>query len=263
MRYAIIKKAFYQLLCNKLTGSLIVFLFKDKIPDIRWKGYAFTLRDTQIPASITASIFWGFYESAEIRFAEKYFRGNMNVLEMGGSCGIVSAHLVSKLHVGKKLISVEANSNLRAIWEENTRRYNHNASTLILLNNAIHYGSDAVAFHISGNTTESSAVNESKSNVNTIQIPAITLSKIVDVYQPGDYMLVCDIEGAEAAVFLNEDAALVSCKAILIELHTTTYKNVMYPVEALKKIIESKDFHLIDSHGPVFYFERSTKNITA
>ena len=116
----VFKKIAYKILCNNITGSIILFLFKDRIPDIRWKGFSFSLDDEIVTKTIIASVFWGFYEGAEIRFAEKYFNGTKDVVEMGGSCGVLTAHLVSPLQSGKQIISVEANKKLRAIWEKNT-----------------------------------------------------------------------------------------------------------------------------------------------
>ena len=93
---------------------------------------------------------------------------------MGGSCGVVTAHLVSPLQSDKKLISVEANKKLRTVWEKNTKRHNNNNAELILLNNAIHYGSETVSFQISNNTTESGTFKQGDINSNVIEIAAIT-----------------------------------------------------------------------------------------
>lgn len=209
--------------------------------------------------SIIASVFFGFYESAEIRFAEKYHNGNSDVIELGGSCGVVTSHLVSKLQSGNRLISVEANKNLRVVWEENTRRANHHSTELILINEAIHYHSATVNFHISNDTTESSAVTGETIVSNAVELPAVTLGEVVDRYKISNYTLVCDIEGAEAQVFLHERTSLQSCHSILIELHDTVYKNEPYSVGRLSELIKALGFNLIENHGPVHYFKRTAK----
>ncbi len=254
------KKLLYNLLCNKLTGWFILFIFKDNIPDIRWKGYVYNLRKANMRQSTIASIFWGFYESTEIRFVEKYFKGNMDVLELGGSCGVVTSHLVSKLDKNKRLISVEANSDLQIIFKENTQRHNNNSVEIILINKAIHYEDDTVTFYISSNTTESSALNKIDTKSNTVQIPAVTVGNIIDIYRLNEYILVCDIEGTEIQVFLNEKSSLKFCKAIIIEFHDTIYNGILYSTEHLRDIVRSKGFVLIENYGHVHYFEQLTNN---
>lgn len=251
-----IKKALYKLLCSRAIGAIIVFFFKERIPDIRWKGFCFTFKGANMPTGIIASVFWGFYESAEIRFAEKYIKGNMDVIEMGGSCGVVTSHLVSKLLPGKKLIAVEANADLAEVWKENTGRKNYNKAELVLLNNVIHYGSDSVSFHISNNTTESRKVKEVRGDIYIVKVPAITLKEICRRFKLIEYTLVCDIEGAEVEIIINEDAALSTCRALLIEMHSTVYNGMSYTNEMLEELILSKGFALRDQHGPVYYFER-------
>src|SRR5687768_4025361 len=112
-----IKQIIYRLLCNNITGNLLHFFFPKNIPDIRWKGFAFNINDSGMLKQHVASIFWGFYESAEIRFIEKYVDGKMDVIELGASSGIVSAHIVRKLNPSAKMICVEGNSNLANTWK--------------------------------------------------------------------------------------------------------------------------------------------------
>lgn len=251
-----IKKALYKLLCNRAVGEIVVFFFKERIPDIRWKGFCFTFKGANIPSGIIASVFWGFYESAEIRFAEKYFKGDMDVIELGGSCGVVTSHLVSKLLLGKKVISVEANADLAEVWKENAGRKNYNKEELVLLNNAIHYGTNIVSFHISNNTTESGKVNEVKGNMRIVKVPAITLNEICSRFNLTEFTLVCDIEGAEVEIFINENESLNTCRALLIELHPSEYKGTNYTYRMLEELILSKGFTLRDKEGPVYYFEK-------
>jgi len=206
--------------------------------------------------TIIASIFWGFYESSEIRFAEKYFKGTTDIVELGSSCGIVSSHFISKLQAYKKFIAVEANSGLLKVLKINLERYKHNNAEIIILNNALHYGAAQVSFQLSNNTTESRIANGLTHSGDMVTIQAITLDNIVNRYHLNNYSLVCDIEGAEAAIFMNETAALSNCKYIFIELHAIQYAGINYSVDQLKTMITQKGFAQKDQHGPVCYFER-------
>ena len=77
-------------------------IFGDSLPDIRWRGFRFIVTRDGISDRNRAMIFWGFYESAEIRLIEKYFDGKTDVIELGSSMGIVSTHIAKKLVAGKR-----------------------------------------------------------------------------------------------------------------------------------------------------------------
>jgi FkbM family methyltransferase len=254
-----LKKVIYNLLCNKITGSIIVFVYGNAIPNIRWKGYLFSVKDTNMIKPIIASLFWGFYESSEIRFVEKYLKGDSDIIEMGGSCGVVSSHLVSKLKKGKRLISVEANKNLISVWQKNVDRHNTHGAEAKILNNAIYYDSTIVPFYISNNTTSSSTTIDGLTTKNNIvEVAAHTLKSIIEEHNILNYILICDIEGSEVQIFLHETTSFQNCQAIIIELHKTSYKRQDYSIEALQKLIETKGFYLKEGHGPVCYYEKIT-----
>lgn len=251
-----VKKIIYKLLCNKITGGIIAFIFRNRIPDLRWKGYSFSVKGAGVSKTIIASIFWGFYESAEIRFAQKYFKGDTDILEFGSSCGIVASHFASKLKENKKYIAVEANNGLLEVLKNNLLHYKTDGTEIIILNNALYYGAENVSFLVSNNTTESHIVNGQNLTGTTVEIPAITLTHIVDRYHLANYTIVCDIEGAEVEILLNETETLNFCRYLFIELHSVQYAETVYTIDSLKNLIESKGFILKDQHGPVCYFEK-------
>ena len=137
------------------------------------------VKGTGMSKTIIASIFLGFYESAEIRFAEKYFKGDTDIVELGSSCGIVSSHFVSKFQAYKKIIAVEANRGLLEVLKTNLERYKHNNAEIIILNNAVYYGAAQVSFQLSNNTTESRIANELTHSDNMVTIPAIDRKSVV------------------------------------------------------------------------------------
>ena len=248
------KKIVFNILCNNVSGSVIKAIFKDRIPDIRWANYKFDTTGSGMRNSIVASIFWGFYEGAEIRFVEKYFSGDTDVIELGASSGIISAHILSKMKQDKTLVSVEANSRLSGIWKVNSGRHNVHSARAFLMNNAIHYDSKNVLFGISDNTTESRLINDAEQAGKTENIPAIKLHTVVDEYKMNDYSLFCDIEGAEVEILLNDKYALSKCKNIFIELHEAFYKQQLYSVNTLKAMIIDSGFELVDQYGHVYFF---------
>ena len=67
-------------------------------------------------------IFWGFYESAELRLIRKHLPATLDVVELGGSLGVVAAHIGQRLEPGRQLISVEANPALIEALRTNITR---------------------------------------------------------------------------------------------------------------------------------------------
>ena len=249
------KKIVFRALCNNFTGRIITAIYRDKIPDLRWRKFRFSTAGTGMKSWVEASIFWGFYEGAEIRFIEKYFNGDTDVLELGASSGIVSAHIITKMKTNYRLVSVEANKHLTAVWTENTKRHNVNGIKLELLNAAIYYHGDTVMFDISSDTTESKLAGPD--NDTGTEVPAMKLGSIVSQYGLKEYSLFSDIEGAELDILLNGDEALSTCRHIFIELHDAHRGGRLYTADELVKIIENKGFRLVDRYGNVCFFTRS------
>lgn len=253
-----VKKVIFRILCNNMTGAVIESIYKDRVPDLRWPKFRFRTSGAGMEKWVLASIFWGFYEGAEVRFIEKYFKGDTDVVELGASSGIISAHIVSKLQKGKRLISVEANNMLADVWQENTKRHNVNGAESRLLHYAVSYKSESVMFGISSNTTESRLAGPTAADAGkVIAVPAINLQTIVENNQLNGYTLFCDIEGAEIEILQNEHAGFISCRDIFIELHDLTYEGQRYDAERLIGLILEKGFRLVDRYGYVCYFRNT------
>ena len=250
-----VKKLVFNILCNSFTGRAITAVYGDKIPDLRWRNFRFSTAGAGMKKWVEASIFWGFYEGAEIRFIEKHFKGDTDVLELGASSGIVSSHIIAKMKSGHRLVSVEANKGLTTVWTENTRRHNVNGVRSELLHAAIYYHGDTVMFGISSNTTESQLTGTGD-NMTATRVPALTLSSIVQRSELKEYSLFSDIEGAEIDVLLEDDEALNRCRNIFIELHEANHNGRRYAVDEIVSIIEDKGFRLIDRYGSVCFFTR-------
>lgn len=254
-----LKKLIFRLLVNRFTGNIICWFFPDLVPSLRWKHYKFHIKRSGVNPSLAASIFFGFYEAGELRFIHKYFKGDTDVIELGGSMGIVTSHLASLQKPGRQIISVEANPFLADTLTTNVNRYRNPINKFILLTKAIAYKSMEVALRITDNSTETKAELVSKQrNENEVIVPTIKLADIVSQFNLKDFTLVCDIEGAEIELLENDDLALKSCKELYIELHETSNGVKEFSIEDLKKlIIERHKFELIDQNGPVLYFTRS------
>lgn len=247
----------FRLLCNETTGFLIALILGNKVYDVRWSKFTFYVDRKLISGKQIASIFWGFYESAERRLIEKHLPANLDVIELGSSLGIVTSHIGSRLLPGRKLIGVEANPKLISLLNANVKKHLVNGVYFFVSNQAIDYQKSEVELSITNNNTETRVITDSQIPTGVV-VRTTRVDSLMKDHHIQDYVLVCDIEGAEIGVLLNDSDALKSCSHLFIELHETYYQDKRYDVDSLvRMIVQDHRFVLFDHHGPVFYFSRT------
>lgn len=249
-------KAFItSLLRNNTIGNIVSFLYAGKVPNIRWPGFRFSFPAKYSTKTIVSAVYWGFYESAELRLIEKYLNPNQQVIELGGSLGIISSHVKRKLSTNIPYTIIEANPFLIDTIKQNLEFNNPNIENLSIINKALKYGLDKISFQISSNNTESK-VNSGKSDSNTVLVNTTTLSQITAL-NSDPFTLICDIEGMEIEIIKNDKIGFRNCKALFIELHSTKYHKINYTVENLESmLINELNFCLVERDGNVFYFTK-------
>src|SRR5690349_5654721 len=84
---ASLKALVARLLCNALTGRLIAAMHRDRIPFGR---LTIDTAHGVISARTKARIFFGIYESAEVRCIRTRLRNDLDVVELGSSIGVLS-----------------------------------------------------------------------------------------------------------------------------------------------------------------------------
>ena len=238
-------------LCHPAIGTLLGRLFKNRIPN---RGCVIDVNDRAVTASIKASLFFGFYESAEIRFIQRYLPRDLDVVELGASLGVVSAHIGRRLEPGRRLVCVEANADLLPALERNVRA-NAKDVDLIALHGAIDYASRAeeVAFSKAEHNIDSRLAREGEAST-SVSVPRITVSELLERYRIEDFALVSDIEGAEAGLIECDKSALTRCRLIIAELHATRFQGCHLAVRDLVKQLEGQGFAVMDQYGPVCVF---------
>jgi len=82
-----IKVGIAKILTANLVGQVVAIAYANEIP---CRGLRFSTADPQIHPGVKASLFWGLYESAEIRFVNAYLPRSIDVVELGSSIGVVS-----------------------------------------------------------------------------------------------------------------------------------------------------------------------------
>jgi len=113
-----IKKTIVNIITNP---SLISLVFMGKRRIINKYNLTFDLSNPLINLRDIGFILWGLYEKSEIRFINKYLSEyrNCNILELGGSLGIVSCIISKNISKTQHLTIVEANPELVPIIKSN------------------------------------------------------------------------------------------------------------------------------------------------
>lgn len=201
-----------------------------------------------------AEMLWGMYESAERRLVCGHLRAGLDVVELGASLGVVSSHLARRLGPGRKLVCVEANPRLTRAIETNVRR-NAPGARFEVVAAAVAYGADHVQIELGEDTTMGRVASGGPGG--GVRVPAITLSRLLAERAVGDYALVMDIEGAEAAILAEDAAALARCQQIVAELHPVERDGRALGQEDLARQIEALGFRRARQDGFVYLFERA------
>ncbi len=202
-----------------------------------------------------AKLYWGIYESAELRMVDQYEIIDRDVIELGSSIGVVSSKLASKLSRANCLYLVEANPNLIPLIINNLKVNNHSVNYEIL-NKVVGYDHEEVRFVVSNNNTESKILTTEHVHEESLLQPTIELKDIVENYDLKDYILVSDIEGAEVEYLIHDTETLSLCKELIIELHETIYEGRNFRIGELHSIIVNLGFNLTNRIGNVFHYKR-------
>lgn len=202
-----------------------------------------------------AMILFRLYERAEIGLVNRGLPEDADIVELGASLGVVSSHLANKLGAGRRLICVEANSELESIWTDVVGR----RPGVTLLNAAISGELNGVSrFGIAADPLLS-RLSTRDCEERTLEVKSVTLSHLLSVNEFSDFFLVSDIEGAEAFFILGDDRdALSTCTGMIIELHDVHLDTRTVAWQDLREcLISEHGFRVVAEHGPVVMFDRS------
>ena len=245
-----------RMLCNNITGKMLEILFKNNIPTFRFGYFNFDFSNKNILPKTKAAIFWGLYETGELRLINKYLRNDFDVIELGASLGVISCHIIRKINTSKRLISVEANPYLIGTIRNNLNNY-AKQKIFHVLNVAVgNRNLDKINFYVNEDNVYSQ-ISDQKTK-STVEVKVKSLSEIIFLFSINEYTLVSDIEGAELSFLIDDSIALKNCKQILIELHDTEYGGNKYLISDIRNYIEDKlGFVFRANYGAVFVFEKN------
>lgn len=249
------KKKIFHLLCNEYTGGLISALFGNSIPNCRYGFRRFKTPAGYCNNTVKAMIFWGFYESAEMRLIPKYIKSDLPVVELGASLGIVSTVTIFSLDNNTSYTCIEANPYLIDCINSNLKKFHPGRTNLNVENKAIAYTTeDSVEMMITKNNTQGRISYDVSESKEAVKVTATTLQPYSNV----PYVLICDIEGMEIEIISHDKQSLQNCRQLFIELHKAWYLTDIFEVHELETFITGLGFQLVERDGNVFYFINSS-----
>ena len=141
-----IKNKIATALCSDFVGAFLAKVYNNQIPSRRYGKFIYDCSSDYLLDSVKASIFWGIYESAEVRFVRQYLRSDLDVIELGASIGVVTTQILRKIESANKCIALEANPNLMETLKSNLQ-INNKAKNYHIINKAISYnGEDEITY---------------------------------------------------------------------------------------------------------------------
>lgn len=223
-------------------------------------GWAFECHGLKIrlpegtDATVASALLRGKYETEEMRMIHNHLPKDRPVIELGGSLGVVSAVIGDHLNADTPHLVVEANPHLQAICLENAQSP-QKSQALKLVQNAVSYGGDTVAFQVAKNPHASGLSLRSEADgLETVNVPSITLEALHQALEnPEDFSLVCDIEGGEADILARDHATVAKAGVVIMELHPAITPQA---AEQIPQQMIDLGFSLKDQAGDVYTWSR-------
>lgn len=233
------------LLANRWTGVIAARVLNNRIPH---RGLTIDTSSPVVTPEIKAALLLQGYESGEYRFVRKYIPTDCDVIELGGSLGVISCTIRRRIAADRRQFVVEADPRLAVALRRNLE-INGCAIGVDVIEAAISYdGGDTVSFAL-GESSVSGRIAADAGSMPTIEVPALTLGQLIERHGLTDFALVSDIEGVEWRILKNDLDALAKARMIVMETHDSP-GNGSYE-ELVAALIATGRFDLIDRHGPV------------
>lgn len=239
-------------LCNSVTGSILLTVFRGVIPCWRYGKVRIRCSYPFVRKDLAAGIFFGAYEGSEIRLAQRYVDNRYPIVELGGSLGVLSCHLGLILNTERDLIVVEANPEISTALKANLER---NGIHRFQIDNCGIGQTHTPLYFDKGNSHITGFLTDCPRE-NCLTIPIKSLSQICRDHSLDHYVLVCDIEGSELDILLYDREALTGCELMIIETHATTRNGRHYESESIAQMIEDCGFERLEQQGVSYVFKR-------
>lgn len=162
------------------------------------------------------------YEADEAAMILRHLPPDLPVVELGGSLGLVSALVRSRLAHGVRHLVVEANPDIVSICTANACRNAEGCTEVV--NAALYYDGPAARLAIDRDV-HSSALSDGAADERIVEVQAVTLAELHRrLGSPQSFALVSDIEGGELPMLLGPDPSLAAVRTAIVELHPKAYR---------------------------------------
>lgn len=219
-------------------------------------GYTFYFHGLKVrisedsPPGVGSALIRQKYEREEAYLIIRHLPAERAVIELGGSIGVVSALIRSRLAADVKHIVVEANPALIDFCRQNAAQGTETWTEVV--NAALGYGAPVLRFAIGNNIHANHLAGANEGAARIIEVPAITLEQLVTRSGIEDgFSLVCDIEGAELDLVQNELAVLGRAGMVIMELHPGVYPGGSRDEAELHYLMQKIGFALLERVGDV------------
>jgi len=198
----------------------------------------------------------GTYEDAEAALIARHFKPGATVIELGASLGIISA-VIGRTNPAR-LLCVEAMPELaaavRGMLARNCPQVPHEVIAC-----AIASADGMISFASGGDDTFTGRVAESATAPGIVQVPARRLSTILaEAKVTGPFHLVCDIEGMEVPLFLDDAGALARCEGMILEAHPTECHGRRFSPDDVFQLAESIGFQMVERRRNAAYLTKAS-----
>ena len=184
---------------------------------IEYRGIQLDLSNPLIKTRMKSTFIEGHYERPELDLVERCLPGDLPVVELGASIGVVACFTNCHLNDRKRHVVVEANPRLIPSLLTNASLNNCEFS---VEQSVIAYGGPNVSFY-QGETFLAGATGNRRRTA-PIEVATTSLAALLDKYKFDKADLIADIEGAEADLITHESNVLQSrIRWFIFENHPT------------------------------------------
>ena len=195
------------------------------------------------------------YEAPEAEMVRKYISIGMSVIELGGCYGIISALIRKQIGPDAQHIIVEADPSLAKVCASNANLENTNNLAEVVVAAIDYSGAKKITFSPGQNAHGGRVANDEERG---FTVPTTTLTEQVSKLVENEYVLVCDIEGAELDLCQNEKSALSKAYLVILETHPKIYPGKKLDYNQIQTNIENAGLVEIEKLGAVVCFASKT-----
>lgn len=248
----VLKPIFRTILISDAIGNCIRFFTRSVVPFHQVK---INVSSSEIRGKVVSLLFFKKYEKEEIGLIKKHMRSDLPIMDLGTSIGAVAVHAAKASD--NKIVCVEANPNLPSTIARNFETNDVSSDRFTIENCAIsdlQQGTRRCYFSSRGSNERGRICDANEEGA--VVIPSIPLSKLVSKHIKKDYILISDIEGAEAAFLFHDEKSLENCRQLFIELHPVEWNGKKYSVPDMVDRIIELGFELEATKFSNFYFSK-------